>query len=195
MRFSDLINCYKNIFVESRIVEPCAVAGRYSLFLKEEDRTAKLKQVEVKNVPKDAFAVSFQGINIGNHLTKVFQEDFLKSGICKCCDYVLLSTDGNGTHMTFIELKSTNVDGSNVRKQFIGARCFIEYYSAFDYAKSEFSPGLLKYRKKYVVLSYNNPEKRQTKRKYTDHSTPDSFRHRPMGKQAKSLIEYNELVL
>jgi hypothetical protein len=110
------------------LVEPIAQKDtRFFVRLKETGPAAKLKRVDIFDIPEGSILIK---------LDQVRQPDTLFKGSLgerRRCDYVLVTDFDNHPVMVFIELKSRAVKDSEVTRQFKGAECLLDYCnSALD---------------------------------------------------------------
>ena len=91
--------------------------------VKEQDRSAKLKEVTLKYMDSEAF---FFSPEIGKGKAGVMSPLLAKSGVHNAtCDAVAILVTKQGKYIVLIELKSDRPKG--YREQFHSTRCFIEY--------------------------------------------------------------------
>ena len=178
-----LFKKYKEIYRESFVAYPNEMYGEYSIELKEADRTAKLRKLTVRNVPKDTILLrlhEYSNLNIGNILKQVLNDD---SGIFKCCDYLLISIVNKELYFFFIEIKSENVVSSDVKKQFKGAFCFVDYcHAIIQHFYDMPSVKALSSKSYCILISKGTFNKKPTKlKKYIMRSSPDGFSHHKVG--------------
>ncbi|MDR0489679.1 MAG: hypothetical protein LBH28_00335 [Oscillospiraceae bacterium] len=175
----DLFNRYSEIFVPSFIIHPDETPEGFCVTLTEDDSTAKLRRLIVKNVPSNTILIplhEYSHLGIGNKLKAILRDD---PGIFMCCDYLLAAMTKDYAYFVFIELKSNRINLSDVKKQFKGASCMAEYFNAigahfYNLRKSELSAFELR----YVLISVSKLNKRPTKRASSaKYSTPDEFFH------------------
>ena len=98
--------------------------------------------------------------------------------------------------MIFIELKSRGFSNSDVKRQFKGASCFIEYCNAvIEYFLDRPVDKLSSLDTRYVLISGRAPGKRPTKYvKYVNISSPDNFYHHRVGNVNSSSIPFGMLI-
>ncbi len=112
------------LLAEDIVVELSEMNGRGYVRLHETGADAKLKKVDILDVPKNSVLL---------HLEQYEQPKSLfegKKGERKRCDYVLVTAIGNRPLMLFIELKSTTFKSGDVVRQFKGAECIMDYCDA-----------------------------------------------------------------
>jgi hypothetical protein len=126
----DLFLHYNDIYAKSFIILPDEKDGEYSVTLTEDDKTAKLKELKIYNVPKNTILLplhKYSELLLGYALKDIFNADI---GIFKCCDYLLITMRDNELYLIFIEMKSEKYSTGDIKRQFKGATCFIEYCNA-----------------------------------------------------------------
>jgi len=173
----DLFNGYNEIYTQSFIVHPDVKDNEYSVTLTEDDRTAKLKKLTVSNVPKNTILLplhKYSDLCLGNILKNILKS---ASGIFKCCDYLIVTIAKGKLYLVFIEMKSKEINSVDIKKQFKGASCFIEYCnSIIEYFCNMPSRKSLTINTRYVSVYGNKLNKTPTRRRcYTNHSSPDNF--------------------
>jgi len=127
---NDVFSKYSDIYTQSFIICPTEIDGEYSIILTENDKMATLKKLEIYNVPQKTILLplhQYSELNIGSTLKKIFIDD---PGVFMCCDYIVITISDDKLYYIFIEMKSYKPSNSDVRKQFKGATCFIEYSNA-----------------------------------------------------------------
>lgn len=139
--------------------------GRRFARLKEHGTDAKLKQVDVFDLPEDSLLI---------HLEKYEQPRTLFNGRLgerQRCDYVLITTVRGFPTVLFIEMKSAQLKQSAIMKQFKGAECILEYCdAALDRFHGQNSL-LRSCQKRYVVFYLPRVAKQRTRPK------PPAFRN------------------
>lgn len=139
--------------------------GRRFARLKEHSADAKLKQVDIFDLPEDSLLI---------HLEKYEQPRTLFNGRLgerQRCDYVLITTVRGCPTVLFIEMKSAHLKRSDIVKQFKGAECILAYCDA---ALNRFhgQDGLLENcHKRYVVFYRPRLNKQRTRPR------PSAFRN------------------
>ena len=185
----DYLKIYRKIFRQSFIVTPEENDGEYAVSLIENDSNAKLKQLNVHNVPKNTILLplhQYSKLDLGKLLGKILEGG---SGIFKCCDYLMITAMQEGIHLIFVEMKSNELDRGDVVKQFKGASCFIDYCNAiaehFHNAPLQNAAPLHTW---YVLFSLGNINKRPTKREYNaKHTSPDNYLHHRIGSKTADI--------
>jgi hypothetical protein len=135
-----------------------------SIRLRENDRSAKLKEVTLKFLTRDSIALKLDKISI-NKLFKSHAPQNKRPG--KCCDYLLLTRFKAKKFAIFIELKSTRFIEEDYIAQFKGAECLLDYcgsvlarfYSQADLLES--------YEKRFVLFYKTSINKKTTRLNYT----------------------------
>lgn len=176
----DLLNKYKDIYVPSFIVHPYKKNDVRSIVLTEKDKSTKLKEIAINNVPDDTILLNlhqYSALNLGEKL-KIILDD--APGIFKCCDYLLISVLKGKAYLIFIEMKTNlkvkSIDYGVVRKQFRGASCFIEYCNAIiEHFYNMPSIRSLELNLRYVLIAGAKLNKQPTRRAYSKHVSPETF--------------------
>jgi hypothetical protein len=182
----------KNIFVPGRISIPTKSEWGLAVVLKEQDPSAKLRTVEIVNVPKDTLLISLHDVNPEAWLRGLL-ESASELGLFKCCDYILLSA-----HNTiFIELKSQKPDMGEVKKQLKSGTCLFTYCSSVLRQFYDINipfPGVEGGNTKYILISSKSGEKRKFKDKPKYHNTPEKLFHYRVGNKEEARINYHSLI-
>lgn len=121
--------------------------GRRFVQLKETGADAKLKRVDICDLPEGSLLIN---------LDKFEQPKSLFKGTLgerQRCDYVLITSLGAQPMLVFIELKSATVKASEIERQFKGAECIIDYCDA-TLNRFHDQNGLLKQCEKRFVVFY-----------------------------------------
>jgi len=196
MQAIDLFNSYKNIYAQSFIIQPYETNKGFGITLTENDKTAKLREVTVYNVPKNTMLLpldDYSKLGLGNKLKNILQADL---GIFQCCDYLLITIVNDEIYLFFIEMKSEKINASDIGRQFKGANCFLEYcHAIIEHFFSIPSPRLSTRNTRYILISGQRPNKQPTKRKsFAKHSKPDDFIHQRVGDDKKASIPFVSLL-
>jgi len=196
MRAIELLDSYEMICDKSLVSGPDYSDGRYSFSLKEADKAAKIREVTIYDVPPNTLLLSMQkyeNLKLGNYLKSILKAEL---GIFMSCDFLLISETKKGLFLTFIELKSREFSNSDVKKQFKGASCFIEYcHAIIEYFLGRPMPKLSAMETRYVLISGRTPRKRPTKyEKYVNLSSPDNYYHHGVGNANASFVPFGKLI-
>ena len=191
MKSADFIRI-KNIFVNDRVSEPTESKLGLAVTLRENDPYAKLRTVQIYNVPKDALLINLHNANPESWIRGLL-ESASDLGMFKCCDYVLLSL-----HNTiFIELKSRNPDMSEVKKQLKSGTCLFTYcgsvLSQFYDINIPF-PSAGGSNTKYVLVSSKGGSKRTLGRNRRYNHTPENPYHHKVANKSDAQINYQSLI-
>lgn len=106
------------------VVEVSEMNGRGFARLHETGADAKLKQVDIFDVPENSVLLHLEQYEQPKSLFKG------KKGERKRCDYVLVTAIGNRPLLLFIEMKSAKLETSELVRQFKGAECIMDYCDA-----------------------------------------------------------------
>ena len=181
----------KDSFIQGRVNEPVELErGIYSVTLEENESDAKLRNVQICNVPKDALLINLHNINPEAWLRGLFQLDS-KQGLFQCCDYALLSA----RNIIFIELKSKSVDMRGVKNQLKSGTCLFTYCSSVlsqFYGTSIPFPGNEDYNPRYILISYSSSAKRPFRGKPPSNHVPENMRHYKVPNMSQ--INYQSLI-
>jgi len=183
----DLIKSYQDLYNPSYISHPANTDRGFSVVLAENDKSAKLKEVTVYNVPQKTILLSlheYEKLKIGNYLKRILNAD---PGIFKSCDYLIITVMKEELYWVFVELKSEEFKKNYIIQQFKGASCFIEYCNAI--IEHFFNPSIksMTINTRYVLIAGKPLDKRRTKSiKYTKHTKPEDYYQRNVGKSIKS---------
>ncbi len=131
--------------------------GRRFARLKESGAGAKLKQVDIYDIPDQSLLINLDKYEQPKSLFKG------KKGECQRCDYILLTKTGGHFLLLFIEMKSAKINNSEVERQFKGAECVMDYCDA---TLSRFYDGyrmLDKFEKRFVVFYRPRSPKHRTR--------------------------------
>ena len=178
----EVLHVFNSLFVRSFVSIPHETNDYgYCLTITENDNNANLRQINIRNVPKNSLllkAQDYSNLNIGNILKAIFKSEI---GLFKCCDYIVLTIIKNEMYAIFIEMKSRSQDPTEIVRQFKGASCFMEYCGAiakyfYDAPISTPSPSLLPLQTRYVLFSAKPLNKTTTAPKlYKKHSFPENY--------------------
>ena len=121
--------------------------GRHFVRLKETGADARLRQVDIFDLPEDSILIKLDAVEQPKSL---FQG---KKGERKRCDYVLFTQLNAQPLLIFFELKSRAMEKKEIAAQFKGACCLVEYCDA---ALNHFhgQSGLLRQCEKRFVVFY-----------------------------------------
>lgn len=132
--------------------------GRRFAMLKETDKGAKLKRVDIFDVPEESVLIKLDRAEPPHSLFKK------EKGKCRRCDYVLITKTKYKHIMLFIEMKSAKrVPVSDVKKQFWGAECVIDYCNATLKRFHDQADFFGKFEKRFVVFYKPSISKRSTR--------------------------------
>ncbi|MDY0378825.1 MAG: hypothetical protein RBR01_10375, partial [Desulfobacterales bacterium] len=98
--------------------------GRRFARLKESGDSAKLKQVDIYDVPKGSLLLKLDKCDQPKTLFKG------KQGERQRCDYILVTSMDNNPMLVFIEMKSAALKIAEIERQFKGAECVLDYCDA-----------------------------------------------------------------
>jgi len=119
----EILEKFKVLFTDSFITTPEKHKERYRFLLTEADENAKLREVEVRNVPQNSILVKMHAYPPPE---KIFQST---RGERKRCDYIILTSYKDDLYFIFIEMKSRELDNKDVIPQLVGGNCFMIYCS------------------------------------------------------------------
>ena len=187
-KYVEFIDSYKNIFSNSRVSIPNL---SNNFILKESSSSAKLKEIEIRNVPKNSILIDLDNINMGNYLKMVLNSSL---GIFECCDYAIISLINDKIYCIFIELKSLKPDVRHVTNQLKGGDCFIDYCNSIIKNFLNF-PKIdeLNIQNRYILISQKG-FKRETKNRASKYSSPEEFYHIGVGKVSSADISFEKLI-
>jgi len=132
--------------------------GRHFARLKETDKGEKLKQIDIFDVPEGSVLINLDKAEPPHSLFKKGK------GKCRRCDYVLITKTKYKHIMLFIEMKSAKrVPVSDVKKQFWGAECVIDYCNATLKRFHDQTDFFGKYEKRFVVFYKPSISKKTTR--------------------------------
>ena len=162
----------RNLIVESIVTGVCTKNSLNYVILKEDDSSARLRRVDLYGVSPDSLLINLDKVTPPNTLFKS------TDGLCKRCDYVLITEHSGRESLIFIEIKSGKPKRKEVCNQFHGGECLVDYIDStlcrFYQRNSYFG----KLARKFVVF-YKPPSirKRTTRFKMqcTKNDTPEKF--------------------
>ena len=132
--------------------------GRRFARLKETDKGAKLKRVDIFDVPKESMLIKLDSTEPPHSLFKNGK------GKCRRCDYVLITQTKYKRIILFIEMKSAKrVPVREVKQQFRGAECVIDYCNATLKRFHDQTDFFGKYEKRFVVFYKPSISKKATR--------------------------------
>jgi hypothetical protein len=170
---------------------PIPHEDEYILLLKENDRLAKLKEVTIRNVPKDSMLISLQSVDFGEKLKNVINPNY---GVFKCCDYLLISGISDKIILVFIELKSKTTENVDIKKQLKGATCFFRYCDSIVNCFINPDSTLVTQEHRYVLFSARNINKTTRRKNQHLHINPDSFYHHGLGNKSHETVHFDALL-
>lgn len=107
------------------LVEPVSQKnGRCFVRLRETGADARLKRVDILDIPEGSVLVKLDGVDQPKSLFKG------KYGERQRCDYLLVTVVNNRPFLVFFEMKTRVVKDSEVARQFKGAECLVDYCNA-----------------------------------------------------------------
>ena len=172
----DLFCKYKDIYTEQFIIYPEKIGDERFFTLTERNNLSKLRKLTVSSVPKDTIMLPLQEyskLDIGVSLKKILNS---APGVFKCCDYLLISLKKEKLYMIFIEMKTGQIVSSDIRNQFKGASCFIEYCNAI--IEHFYNTPLIKsipVNPRYILITKGMRKESVKPKSYEKHSSPDAF--------------------
>lgn len=89
--------------------------------LREQGKEAKLKSVDLMDIPDDSIVLKMDTYQQPSTLFRG------NKGENRRCDYVVITNIENRDVLLFIELKSSSLSNKEVQQQFMGAECAIDY--------------------------------------------------------------------
>ena len=149
----------KELFVDNLFGTFGEKYGRRFVQLKETDRNAKLKKVDIYDVPAGSMLIKLDKTEPPHSL---FKKD---KGKCRRCDYVLITEAAGRQFILFIEMKSALNRNrmSDAKKQFLGAECIIDYCSATLKRFHDQNDFFGQYEKRFIVFYKPFVSKRRTR--------------------------------
>jgi hypothetical protein len=114
----------RDLLVENLVHAVFPANGRRCVCLKEGGVDARLKKVDILDVPKGSILIKLDEVDQPKSLFKG------KKGERQRCDYVLLTSFKGKPFLVFFELKSRTVKKKEITKQFKGAECLMDYCDA-----------------------------------------------------------------
>ncbi len=114
----------RSLLVDDLFGEVSEKDGRRFIRLKETGANAKLKKVDIYDIPADSLLIKLDKYKQPKSLFKG------ENGERKRCDYVLATAIDDRPLLVFMEMKSTTVKDSEIQRQFKGAECVLDYCDA-----------------------------------------------------------------
>ncbi len=177
----------KELLVDKIQIDIAEKNGRRFARLKENDPSAKLKKVDIYDIPQGSIL-----IKVDEYCTlpdTIFKDN---EGQRKRCDYVLVSSINGNNLILFIELKSANIRKADVERQFKGAECIIDYCDAALNRFHNQSDLLKGHKKRFVIFYYIPLNKKPTRQKILKRNDAPENAYRYPNPQCPSL---NSLVM
>ncbi len=162
-----VVDVLRDLLVDDLFVEISEKDGRSFVRLRESGRDAKLKRVDIYDIPKGSLLLKLDKYEQPKTLFKGTH------GERQRCDYVLVTTVRKNPVLLFIEMKSRHVKDSQVRKQFIGAECIFDYCDAV-LNRFHGKDGLVSQCRKYFVVFYKPSIAKRTTRPALPRKNNDS---------------------
>lgn len=127
--------------------------------LREDDSSAKLRRVDITNVPVDSMLIKMD--DKATEPNTLFLED---AGQRMRCDYLLITKTNSGRKiLLFIEIKSNTVDSEKVIQKFHASECLLDYIESmlgrFHHCHEIFN----RYEKRFVLFQTRNLPKKATR--------------------------------
>lgn len=136
----------KDLLVEALLGEVTIFNERRCAVLKESGADAKLKRVDIYDIPDGSLLLNLDKYEQPKSL---FRDE---KGQRQRCDYVLVTKVENRKLLLFIEMKSSKLKNTEIQKQFKGAECVIDYCNAALTRFHDQSDLLKKLEKRFVVF-------------------------------------------
>jgi hypothetical protein len=188
----EALKIFETLFADSFANAPESIRDRQYFVLEENDPAAKLKRVEIRDVPEGSLLLKMQEYPA---LSGVFKST---KGECKRCDYIILTPCENDLYILYIEMKSLYPNKQDVILQLKGADCFMTYCRALAecFHSSEISSCSSK--KRFILFYSNNSNKTSIVPRAMSavHSSPENMMRFPVGSRKKSgpFVMFKELL-
>ena len=150
----DILN---QLLAEDLIETICTIKGRRAARLKETGHDAKLKKIDLMDIPENAILIKLD--NTREPLT-LFKGD---KGECKRCDYILFIEKNNDKKIIFIELKSFVLSNSDILKKFKSSQCLIDYCDSVLKRFFNKENLLSSYRKSFILFYHRSVRKNKSR--------------------------------
>jgi hypothetical protein len=136
--------------------------------LKENDRSAKLREVQINNVSDDSILLK---IDCGQISGQFFCNGNESQ---KRCDYLLITKMKHKKILLFMEMKSNKIEGTEIVQKFRASECFFDYIVSIlrQFYDTEFNSK--EYKKRFVLFQKKLLTKRSIHPQCTG-SAPDSY--------------------
>jgi hypothetical protein len=137
--------------------------------LEENDSSAKLKKVEIIDVPDNSILIK---IDYG----KPYENFRSENGHRRRCDYLLIARlDNNNKRLLFIEMKSNSFIPEEITQKFLASECLLDYIVSMlkRFHDKEFN--LNGYKKRFVSFQNKRIDKRPV-RCQQDGNQPENYR-------------------
>jgi len=133
--------------------------------LEETDSSAKLKRIDICDVPNGSELIKIDGSQEPNTL-------FLdNNGQRKRCDYLLITTLNGKKTLLFMEMKSKKPDNTEVKQKFLTSQCLWDYivsmldrFHRYSGMPSSYTDIFFSYEKRFVRFQTKNLNKQGTRR-------------------------------
>lgn len=151
------LSVMRELLVDDIIGSTGAEHGRCFALLKEDAPDSKLRTVKIFDVSPDSILINLDKFEQPKTLLKG------ERGQRQRCDYVLLTICQDKPLMLFVEMKSRTLDKPEIRRQFKGSECVMDYCNSVlkrFHAQDNF---LGHFQKRFVVFYKVSMSKQRTR--------------------------------
>ncbi|MDR0611671.1 MAG: hypothetical protein LBG58_16305 [Planctomycetaceae bacterium] len=136
--------------------------------LKENDRSAKLREVQINGVSDDSILIK---IDYGQANDQIFCNE---NGSLKRCDYLLITQLRRKKILLFMEMKSNKVISTEIIQKFRASECLFDYMILVLRQFHDLDFNYNEYKKRFVLFQEKPLPKRPVHPKRTG-SAPDNY--------------------
>jgi hypothetical protein len=136
--------------------------------LKEHDRSAKLREVQINGVSDDSILIK---IDYSQANDQIFCNE---NGSLKRCDYLLITKLRRKKFLLFVEMKSNKVIGTEIIQKFRASECLFDYIISILRQFHDLDFNCSEYKKRFVLFQEKPLPKRPVHPKRTG-SAPDNY--------------------
>ncbi|MDR0705560.1 MAG: hypothetical protein LBF88_11305 [Planctomycetaceae bacterium] len=136
--------------------------------LKENDRSAKLREVQINGVADDSILIKIDYCQAND---QIFCNE---NGSLKRCDYLLITKLRHKKFLLFMEMKSNKVIGTEIIQKFRASECLFDYMVSMLHQFHDWEFNCDEYKKRFVLFQEKPLPKRPIHPKRTG-SAPDNY--------------------
>ncbi|MDR1964739.1 MAG: hypothetical protein LBQ50_13275 [Planctomycetaceae bacterium] len=151
-------NSLKIAFHKLLIPELFGKINNQTAILEENEPDAKLKIVNIDEVPNDSILIK---IDYGQAYNNIFRN---QKGELKRCDYILVANlNENKKVLLFIEMKSQYIDGNELIQKFHASECLFDYIVSTLKHFHDQNINCDEYKKRFILFQKKRIDKKGTR--------------------------------